>query len=330
MKPAIQIGSLLRAASDSGLVIQTEDLTKTYGGGSRGITELNLEVRDGEVFGFLGPNGAGKTTTIRLLLNLIKPTAGKATVLGLDSQHDSIEIHRHIGYLPGEYAFYSNLTGAKTLEYFAHLRGVAGAENWQYVKELAGRLELDMTKKFRQYSRGNKQKVGIIQALMHRPKLLILDEPTSGLDPLNQQEFYKLINEIRDTGSTIFFSSHIMSEVEKICDRVGIIREGRLVKVGNIGELTDLKSHQLELTFAEAVPLAEFEKLPGFDHLKIISTNSHETLHCTVRTELLDLVVKTAAKYQLVNFVSREPSLEETFLDYYRAGNPTTTGQEAN
>lgn len=319
-QPQTTTGAAASAASNK-FAIRTEKLNKSYGN-NRGVIDLDLSVHEGEVFGFLGPNGAGKTTTIRLLLNLIKPTGGQATLLGLDSQNDSVEIHKQIGYLPGEFSLYPNLTGGQTLEYFARMREVSGAENWQFVQELAERLELDLTKKFRQYSRGNKQKVGIIQALMHRPRLLILDEPTSGLDPLNQQEFYKLVKEAQANGATIFFSSHIMSEVEKICDRVGIIREGQLVKLGNINELTDLKSHQLELTFAGTVPLDEFEKLPGVDHVEKVTVNSHEVLRCTVRADMLDAVVKAAARYPLVNFVSREPSLEETFLDYYRTENP--------
>lgn len=298
----------------TGLAIQAQNLTKVYGN-SRGITDLNLDVGEGEVFGFLGPNGAGKTTTIRILLNLIKPTGGQVSLLGLDSQRDSVEIKKFIGYLPGEFSLYPNLTGAKTLEYFANLRG---GVDWARVKSMADRLELDLSKKFRQYSRGNKQKVGIIQALMHRPRLLILDEPTSGLDPLNQQEFYKMILEAQQEGSTIFFSSHIMSEVERVCTRVAIIREGQLVKIGNINELTDLKSHQLELTFAGKVPLDVFEKLPGVDHVEKSVEDSHEVLRCTVRADALDQVVKAAAQYPLVNFISREPSLEESFLDYYR------------
>jgi ABC-2 type transport system ATP-binding protein len=318
-RPQTTTGAAASAASTK-FAIQTEKLNKSYGK-NRGVIDLDLNVYEGEVFGFLGPNGAGKTTTIRLLLNLIKPTSGKATVLGLDSQRDNVEIHRQIGYLPGEFSLYNNLTGAQILEYFAHLREVAGPENWKYVQTLAERLELDMTKKFKQYSRGNKQKLGVIQALMHRPRLLILDEPTSGLDPLNQQEFYSLAKEAQAAGTTIFLSSHIMSEVEKVCDRVGIIREGRLVKVGTIGDLTDLKSHLLELTFAGSVPLDDFKKFSGVNQLEKVQVNSHEVLRCTVKAEMLDAVVKTAARYQLVNFVSREPSLEETFLDYYREDN---------
>ncbi len=317
MDAVSQMAKTNRSQQATGLAIQAQNLTKQYGQ-TRGITDLNLDVREGEVFGFLGPNGAGKTTTIRILLNLIKPTNGQVSVLGLDSQRDSVEIKKLLGYLPGEFSFYPNLTGARTLEYFGNLRG---GVDWSRVKSMAERLELDLSRKFRQYSRGNKQKVGIIQALMHRPRLLVLDEPTSGLDPLNQQEFYKMVGEARQEGSTIFFSSHIMSEVEKICDRVGIIREGQLVKVGNIADLSDLKSHQLELTFAGPVPLDVFEKLPGVDHVEKSLVASHEVLHFIVRADALDQVVKTAANYPLVNFISREPSLEESFLDYYRNDN---------
>ena len=294
--------------------IYTENLSKTYGG-SRGINEVNLQVRPGEIFGFLGPNGAGKTTAIRVLLNLIAPTGGRALVNGLDSQRDSVAIKKQIGYLPGEFALYPNLTGAQTLAYFANLRGKV---DWQYVNSLAERLELDMRKKFRQYSRGNKQKVGIIQALMHKPSLLVLDEPTSGLDPLNQQEFYQMLREVQAEGRTVFFSSHIMSEVEKTCDRVAIIRDGRLVRVGDIAELTGLRVHNLELTFLGSVPASEFSVLPGMDKLEQTSIEGHEVLRCVVRADALDAVVKTAACYSIVNFVSREPSLEEIFLDYYR------------
>jgi ABC-2 type transport system ATP-binding protein len=309
-----QIDPARRTSRATGLAIQIQNLTKLYGQ-ARGVTDLNLEVREGEVFGFLGPNGAGKTTTIRILLNLIKPTSGQVSVLGLDSQRDSVAIKKLIGYLPGEFSLYPNLTGAKTLEYFGNLRG--GVE-WARLKNMAERLELDLSRKFRQYSRGNKQKVGIIQALMHRPRLLVLDEPTGGLDPLNQQEFYKLMAEARQDGSTVFFSSHIMSEVEKTCDRVGIIREGELVKIGNIAELTGLKTHHLELTFAGKAPVEEFRQLPGITELTVSEENGHPVIRCVVMAEALDQVVKLAGHYTLLNFVSREPSLEESFLHYYK------------
>jgi ABC-2 type transport system ATP-binding protein len=314
MDTVSQIDQAARTNRATGLAIQTQNLTKRYGQ-ARGVTDLNLEVREGEVFGFLGPNGAGKTTTIRILLNLIKPTSGQVSVLGLDSQRDSVAIKKLIGYLPGEFSLYPNLTGAKTLEYFGNLRG--GVE-WARVKNMAERLELDLSRKFRQYSRGNKQKVGIIQALMHRPRLLVLDEPTAGLDPLNQQEFYKLMAEARQDGSTVFFSSHIMSEVEKTCDRVGIIREGELVKVGNIAELTGLKTHHLELTFAGKAPVEELRQLPGITELTVSEESDQPVIRCVVMAEALDQVVKLAGNYTLLNFVSREPSLEESFLHYYK------------
>jgi ABC-2 type transport system ATP-binding protein len=299
---------------ESKYALETNKLTKNYGS-SRGITELDLRVDQGEIFGFLGPNGAGKTTTIRLFLNLIYPTSGKASIFGLDCQNDTVEIRKHIGYLPGEFTMYSNLTGAKTLEYFANLRG---GVDWKYVQELAQRLDLDMSKKFKQYSRGNKQKVGVIQALMHKPRLLVLDEPTSGLDPLNQQEFYKLIQEAKANGSTIFLSSHIMSEVEKVCDRVAIIREGKLVKIGMISELTDIKSHSLEITFNGQVPLEELSAIPGVSHFEVAPNDHRQTVRCVVRPESLDKILKVVSGYTVVNFVSREPSLEESFLEYYR------------
>ena len=206
-------------------IIETEKLTKSYGS-HRGIVDLDLEVDEGEVFGFLGPNGAGKTTTIRTLLDHIRPTSGRARVFGIDTTADPVAIHRRIGYLPGEFALYDKLTGGQTLEYFANLRG--GVDR-RYQRDLIARLDVDPTRKFQEYSKGNKQKIGLVIALQHRPDLLMLDEPTSGLDPLVQQTFYAVIREAKAEGRTVFLSSHILSEVEKTCDRVAIIRDGRLV-----------------------------------------------------------------------------------------------------
>ncbi len=294
--------------------IFTQKMTKNYGS-NRGINELDLAVHEGEVFGFLGPNGAGKTTTIRLLLNLIMPTSGYASIYGLDSQRDSVKIKKLIGYLPGEFSLYPNLTGAQTLKYFANLRkGV----DWNYVIQLAERLELDLNKKFRQYSHGNKQKVGIIQALMHHPQLLIVDEPTTGLDPLNQLEFYKLVREVRDQGGTVFLSSHIMEEVEKTCDRIAIIREGKLVKLGNIAELLNLKNHYLEIAFVDSPPVEIFRALPGVESADLVQGGDAHLLRCVVRPEALNTVIKKAALYEVTDFNSRESSLEEFFLGYYR------------
>src|ERR671917_1623645 len=205
-------------------IIQTERLTKAYGQ-HRGIADVDLEVRSGEVFGFLGPNGAGKTTTIRIWVDLLRPTSGRALVFGIPSTEDPVAIHRRVGYLPGEFGLYDKLTGGETIEYFANLRGGVDPA---YVRALVERLDLDPSRRFREYSKGNKQKVGLVVALQHRPELLILDEPTSGLDPLVQHTFFELVREARAEGRTVFLSSHIIDEVDRTCDRVAIIREGRL------------------------------------------------------------------------------------------------------
>src|SRR5262249_44541006 len=221
--------------SGMGAIVQTEGLTKNYGS-NRGINDVSVTIDEGEVFGFLGPNGAGKTTTIRVLMALLRADAGTARIASLDSWQQSVEIKRFVGYLPGELALDPNLTGGQILEYFGHLRG--GVDQ-AYLKQLIERLGLDPTRKFRQYSSGNKRKIGIVQAFMHRPRLLILDEPTNGLDPLNQQEFDRMVREVRAEGRTVFLSSHILTEVEQTCDHVAIIREGRLVRVGSVTELKD-------------------------------------------------------------------------------------------
>ncbi|HKS69905.1 MAG TPA: ABC transporter ATP-binding protein, partial [Ktedonobacterales bacterium] len=218
-------------------IIETRDLTKTYGR-SRGIENVTLSVEEGEVFGFLGPNGAGKTTTIRTLMGLLRPTSGTAHIGGLDCWAQATEVHRLVGYLPGEFALDPGLTGAQILAYLGNLRG--GVDQ-AYLAKLVERLDLDPGKKFREYSRGNKQKVGLVQAFMARPRLLILDEPTGGLDPLNQQEFYAMVAEAHAGGQTVFLSSHNLPEVEHTCQRVGIIREGRLAKVDDVAALKDVK-----------------------------------------------------------------------------------------
>jgi ABC-2 type transport system ATP-binding protein len=289
-------------------IIQTEKLTKSYGS-HRGIIEVDLEVEKGEVFGFLGPNGAGKTTTIRVLLDLIRPTSGHATVFGLDSRRDAVAIHRRLGYLPGEFALYDKLTGGQTLEYFGNLHG--GVDR-AYQRSLVERFELDPSRRYREYSKGNKQKVGLVAALQHRPDLLVLDEPTSGLDPLVQQTFFEVMREAVGEGRTVFLSSHVLSEAEKMCDRVGIIREGRLIKVARVDALHDMATHEVELRFTETVPAAEFEQLAGVSN---VNAEDH-VLRMHVSGPIAP-VVKEAARFQLADFVSREPSLEETFLALY-------------
>jgi ABC-2 type transport system ATP-binding protein len=289
-------------------IISLEKLTKSYGT-SRGIIEVDLEVEQGEVFGFLGPNGAGKTTTIRTMLDLIKPTSGRALMFGIASTADPVAIHRRIGYLPGEFSLYDRLTGRQTLEYFASLRdGVDPA----YQAALIERLDLDPSKRFREYSKGNKQKVGLVIALQHRPELLILDEPTAGLDPLIQLSFFEILRDLAGEGTTTFLSSHILSEVEKTCYRVAIIREGLLVKTGTVDSLRDLAHHTVELRFAGAVPTAEFEALPGVSDVAVEDATMRLRVNGSIGP-----VVKAAARYELLDFTSREPSLEDTFLAQY-------------
>lgn len=289
-------------------IIRTEKLTKYYGR-QRGIEDLELEVDQGEVFGFLGPNGAGKTTTIRTILDLIRPTTGRAFVFGIDSHADPVGIHRRVGYIPGEFTLYDRLTGGQTIRYFASLRG--GVDS-AYQASLVARLDIDPSRRFREYSKGNKQKIGLVIALQHRPELLVLDEPTAGLDPLVQQTFYALVREAKAEGRTVFLSSHILSEVERTCDRVAIVRDGRLVKVDRVEAFRDLADHHVELRFAGSVPTAEFEGLPGVSQV----VSEDHVLRMRV-TGAITPVVQAAARYQLLDFVSREPSLEESFLAQY-------------
>ena len=289
-------------------VIETEKLTKSYGS-HRGIIEVDLAVAQGEVFGFLGPNGAGKTTTIRTLLDLIRPTSGVARVFGIESSADPVAIHRRIGYIPGEFTLYDRLTGGQTIEYFANLRGGVDPA---YRADLIARLDLDPSRRYKEYSKGNKQKVGIVIALQHRPDLLVLDEPTAGLDPLVQQSFFELVQLAKAAGRTVFLSSHILSEVEKTCGRVAIIREGRIVKTDTVDALRDLAHHQVELRFTDSVPIAAFAGLPGVSD---VVAGDH-VLRLRVSGPITP-VVRAAAQYDLLDFVSREPSLEETFLAQY-------------
>jgi ABC-2 type transport system ATP-binding protein len=289
-------------------VIAFSKLTKYYGS-HRGIIDVDFEVQQGEVFGFLGPNGAGKTTTIRTMLDLIRPTSGKAFVFGIESSVDPVAIHRRIGYLPGEFALYDRLTGAQTLEYFANLRG--GVDK-AYQASLIERFDLDPSRRFREYSKGNKQKVGLVAALQHKPELLILDEPTSGLDPLVQQTFFELLREAGADGRSAFLSSHILGEVEKSCRRVAIIRDGRIAQVDAVEALRDLAHHQVELRFAGDPPAGDFKNLPGVSDVVV----EDHLLRLRVLGSITP-VVQAAAKSGVIDFLSREPSLEETFLAQY-------------
>jgi ABC-2 type transport system ATP-binding protein len=292
--------------------IEVEKLTKYYGS-SRGIEELDMTINEGEVFGFLGPNGAGKTTTIRLLMDFIRPTSGRARIFGKDAVEESVAIKALVGYLPGDLALWGNLTGREILTYLGNLRG--GVEP-RVIGGFAERLDLDLNRKFREYSRGNRQKVGLVQAFMHRPRLLILDEPTGGLDPLNQQEFFRIVSEVKEAGATVFLSSHILSEVEQISDRVGIIREGRLVRVGSVRDVVAEKLYRVTLTLG--VPAGEeiaqaFEALQSVSQVKATDHTLNFIVHGNV-----DPVLREAVRYPVVSMTSHEPSLEEAFLAYYR------------
>jgi len=293
-------------------VIRTEGLTKYYGK-TLGVADLDLQVEKGEIFGYLGPNGAGKTTTIRTLLDFIHPTKGKATIFGLDTRKDSVRIKRRIGYLPGELELYKKLSGSELLLHFASLRG---GVDWRNVEQLAERLDFDMSKPVRSLSSGNKHKLGLIQAFMHKPDLLILDEPTTGLDPLMQQEFYRIMLEAKEAGQTVFLSSHILPEVERVCDRVGFIRHGRLIDIEDVSDLHEHAFRQIEIHFAKPVPKEEFQNLSGVRD--VIAEDS--VLRCTVAGSL-DAVIKTAAKFEVVNVISHEPNLEDIFLAYYGGDN---------
>ena len=297
--------------SDNEIIINTAKLTKFYGK-QLGIEDVDLEVQRGEVFGYLGPNGAGKTTTIRTLLDFIRPTRGAATVFNLDIRQSSVEIHRRVGYLNGELALYNDMTGEDLLKYLGNLRG---GLDWKYVRELAARFECDLPRRIQGLSMGNKQKLGLLQAFMHKPELLILDEPTNGLDPLMQHQFYDLLTETKKEGRTVFLSSHILPEVEKVCDRVGIIRQGRLVTVETIESLKSHSVRQLEILFTGTVPKDKFINIPGVRDI----VPQDNILTCTV-VGSLDALVKAAAQFEVVNIISHEPTLEEIFMTYYNEG----------
>ena len=304
--------------------IETHKLTKWYGHHSRGILDVDLVVEAGQIFGFLGPNGAGKSTTIRLLLDLIRPTSGSARVLGLDVHRDRLAIDRRVSYVPGELSLYGDLTGRQLLTYLGNLQG--GVDE-AYREKLVERLELDTSKRIKSLSRGNKQKVGLVAAFTIRPELLILDEPTAGLDPFIQLEFEHLCEEARSEGRTVFISSHQLPEVEHLCDRVGIIREGRLLAVESIATLKERALRKLEIDFGGAVDARAFAGVPGVRDLTI----DNGILRCTVMGSL-DGLVKEAAKFEVRNVRSIETSLEEIFLAYYGAGDGATSvssGEEA-
>ena len=295
-----------REVSDA---IATHQLTKRFGD-LAAVDGLDLQVRTGEVFGFLGPNGAGKSTTIRCILDLSHPTSGSVSVLGLDSHRDSLAIRRRIGYCPGDLALWSHLTGRQVVDYLANLRG--GVDETA-VAVLAERLNADLSKRCSDYSSGNRQKVGLIQAFMHRPDLVILDEPSAGLDPLVQQELQRLIAEVRSDGRTVLLSSHTLSEVERVADRVGIIRHGRLVEVATVTDLKAKAVRGLELEFAADVDPARLRDVAG---VREVTGAGHQL---TVAYDgPIEPVLEAAIALGVVNLHSQDADLEQIFLAYYR------------
>lgn len=293
-------------------MVRTTGLSKRYGRVTA-LTDVSLQIDDGEVFGYLGPNGAGKTTTLRLLMGMIRPSAGSASVLGLDAWRDSVLIHRQVGYLQGEAALYGKLTGRQHISYFCHLRGT---DDQSGALKLAERLDLDLDQAARTLSKGNRQKVAVVLALMSAPRLLILDEPTSGLDPLVQQEFHSILREHTARGGSVLLSSHILAEVQRVADRIGVVRAGRLIAVERLEELRGKSLHHVSARFAGAAPADAFKGLPDVRDLQV----SGEILSCTAPQSALNALLKEVARHDVVDFECAEAELEETFLAYYGTG----------
>lgn len=292
------------------VAIRTQGLVKFYGD-FKALHGVDLDVQQGEIFGFLGPNGAGKTTTIRCLLDLIHRSGGEVSVLGIDPQDDPEAVQARVGYMPGELHLDESLTAEGLLRYFNALRGKRA--NWSYISELAERLSLDIKRPIRNLSHGNKQKVGIVQTLMHKPELVIMDEPTQGLDPLVQQEVLHMLKEQQAEGATVFFSSHIMSEVESIAERVGIIRGGRMVEVADPSTLGARGLHRARVRFVDSIDVAKLSKLKG---VEILSHDNGQEVYLELEGEI-DPLIKELSKYKVSGFETERPSLEEVFLAYY-------------
>lgn len=293
-------------------VIITQKLSKRYGRNDvYALKELDIQVRVGEVYGFLGPNGAGKSTTIRTLMNFIQPTEGTASILGLDIVRDSVAIKRSVGYLSGDLAMYGKLSGRQFLDYMSELQPAVKG----YRQELCKRLQAELNKPLGDLSRGNRQKIGIVQAFMHQPKVLILDEPSSGLDPLMQEVFYSLVREAKQRGATVFASSHILSEVQKICDRVGIIRAGQLVAERSIKEMSQEAAHTFDISFEGQLPLSSLKKIKGVD----ITSSHGDTVTIHMHGELHDLFA-FLAQQKVRQISARNLDLEEVFMRYYDEG----------
>ena len=285
-----------------------KDVTKRYGSFTA-VDAVSLTVDPGEVFGFLGPNGAGKTTVIRTILNFMRPSNGTITVFGLDSAHDSVNVKHRLGYLAGDIALYENMTGQQVLE---HLSALGKQTDWTFVDELAKKLSAQLNKPIKSLSKGNKQKIGLIQAFMHKPDLLILDEPTSGLDPLMKQVFYDMVHDMKAAGKTVFVSSHDLSEVQKICDRAAFIREGKLIAIKDVHDADALSLRRYKITFAKNPPAKTLEKIEGVRNVRAEESIADITISGSV-----DPLIKALAKHEILGLDEEETTLEELFIGYY-------------
>ena len=295
----------------SSRAVELERLGKTFKGGTVALRDINLEVERGEVFGLIGPNGAGKSTTIRLMLDLLRPTRGRVLLFGQDPRRAGPDLRRRIGYLPGELHLDERLSARETLAWFSRLRRMP---DLSYAVGLADRFDLPLDRGIRELSRGNKQKIGLIQAMMHRPELLILDEPTSGLDPILQREFVELVHDVSSEGVTSFISSHVLSELEHVANRVGMVRQGALLAVEGIGALKRHSAHRVAIRFGGDIPQDLFAGVEGISHLEISGSLARMRVLGS-----MDEVVKVAARHEVLDLTSVEPDLEEIFLAYYGA-----------
>ena len=292
--------------------IQVIGLTKSYNPSSvLALDSLSMTVRQGEIFGFLGPNGAGKTTTIRLLMDLIRPTSGRAQILGMDCNEFSLQVRQRVGYLPGELRLYGSLNGHKLIKLFSSLRSEQVSQ--EYVMCLCQQLDVDLDTQLNRLSHGSRQKIGLVLALMPQPDLLILDEPTTGLDPLVRHQVLDCLREARSEGRTVFLSSHVLTEVEQVCDRVGIIRQGRLVAVEHVQMLRERRVQRIRIDFAGPIEPRSFSSLAGVQLLKC----TEMSVHLEVTGEP-DAVVKAASRYHVVSIESEQSSLEDVFLAHYQ------------
>ena len=293
----------------SPLPLQLNQVTKSYGR-SRGIVDVSFSLKPSEVFGFLGPNGAGKTTTIRTILNFIRPTNGSISVFGMDSVRDSVAIKRQVGYLAGNVAMYEHLTGSQLITFLASLHGQLDTS---YVAQLASHFEADLSRPIKQLSKGNQQKIGLIQAFMTKPQLLILDEPTSGLDPLMQERFYESIKMARQDGATILISSHNLNEVQRICDRVAFIKDGQIISLEDIAKLKHLAVNHFIVTFTQPIKPTSFDKVEAVSEVKIDKNVGHFVVQGH-----MDEFVKTLAKHSVESIEINQASLEDIFMRHYQ------------